>query len=152
MAEGRGSCGDNSREWTLQRGSCSEMKTGLILHSSSIKIGWVWLVEWSEGRYKAIRRPRCALLGGFSGYFAMVSHCAFYPPTFFFFKFWCRLHDVYILKYLVIYLTALGLHCSTSHCGTWAPECRGSTDLPCVGSQFPDQGSNPCPLHCKANS
>ena len=73
------------------------------------------------------------------------------PFILFFFEFRYRLHDVYILKYFFIYLTALGLHCSISRCGMWAPECRGSTDLGHVGSQCPDQISNPCPLRCKAN-
>ena len=49
-AEDRGLCGDNSRKWIRQRGSCSEVKIDLILRSSSVEIGWVWLVEWSEGR------------------------------------------------------------------------------------------------------
>ena len=38
------------------------------------------------------------------------------------------------------------------HCNAQAVECVGSVALQHVGSQFPDQGSNPCPLHWKADS
>ena len=32
------------------KGDPAQMKIGLILRSSSVKIGWVRLVEWSEGQ------------------------------------------------------------------------------------------------------
>ena len=58
------------------------------------------------------------------------------------------------LKHLVIYLTALSLSCSK-----WDFCCitqglllfLGLVALQHVGSQFPDQGSNQCPLHWKAD-
>ena len=39
-----------------------------------------------------------------------------------------------------------------SNCGTWAPEPIGFVAQRDVGPQFPNEGSNSCPLHCKADS
>ena len=69
-------------------------------------------------------------------------------------------HVALLLLYLKmsIYLVVLGLSCGMwdLHCAMQdlfvALEPAGSVVLRHVGSTFPSQGSNPCPLHCKADS
>ena len=45
-------------------------------------------------------------------------------------------------------------HTGFSSCGTWAPETVVAHGLSCSAAcgVFPDQGSNPCPLHWQADS
>ena len=55
--------------------------------------------------------------------------------------------------YVFIYLVASGLRCITRYfrCGAWVQQlhCSGLVAPQHAGSQFPDQGSKPRPLHCK---
>ena len=72
-------------------------------------------------------------------------------PTVYFFVlvfiyFW--LHWVLVVA-RGVFIAAHGL---LSSCGVWTPEHMGLAALWHVGSQFPNQGSNPRPLHWKADS
>ena len=68
-----------------------------------------------------------------------------YTPLFFFFNSWV---------FLLISLAASGLSCSTLDLSLW---CIGSSVVACrlscrkASEIFPDQGSNPCPLHWKVD-
>ena len=55
-------------------------------------------------------------------------------------------HDFTFLKKIFIYLTVSGLSCGTQTLVVvWGLSWH-------LGSQFPDQGSHQCALHCKADS
>ena len=68
-----------------------------------------------------------------------------HPSFFFFFNSWV---------FLFISLAASGLSCSTLDLSLW---CIGSSVVACrlscrkASGIFPDQGSNPCPLHWKVD-
>ena len=67
----------------------------------------------------------------------------------------------HFLKILSIYLTAMALSCvmpglflQLSGCGAWAQQLqhRGLAASRHVGSQFPKQGLNSNPRHCRADT
>ena len=72
-----------------------------------------------------------------------------------------RRRDGYLYFYFFIYLVALGLSCVMqdlwlwpmgSRVGAQSLQCAGFVALQHVGSSFPNQGSNPHPLHCRVGS
>ena len=79
-----------------------------------------------------------------------------------------RRRDGYLYFYFFIYLVALSLSCAMQDLWLWpmgslvvahglqsggsVVQCAGFVALQHVGSSFPNQGSNPHPLHCRVDS